>query len=331
MKYQHLSIEERELIQLGLWEKRSVRIIAKELGRSPASISREIKRNLPPEIHRYTPRKAQERAIANRSHRGRKERLKNELIRNYVIEHLRYRWSPEQIVGRMSKDLNQKISHEAIYQFIYAQIYQKGWGYLKPGHEDLRIYLRQRRKRRLHKGMRKCQRMPSFQGVSIDLRPSIVDKRIRIGDWESDTVESINHKPGINTCVERKTGLVLISKLQDKKSQATMKVIARRMANFPDQAKRTITFDNGFENRNWKDLEMNSGLRAYFAHPYHSWERGTNENTNGLIRDYFPKKTDFTIITEEELSFVEGELNNRPRKRLNWKTPLEVISVALQS
>lgn len=330
MKYQHLSIEEREFIQLSLWGKKSVRTIAQELGRSAASISREIRRNLPPEIRRYTPRKAHEQALANRGYRGRKERLKNESIRKYVIEHLKRRWSPEQIAGEIEEDLNQKISHEAIYQFIYAQIYQKGWGYLKPGREDLRPYLRQRRKRRIHKGMRKCHRMPSFQGASIDLRPSIVGARGRIGDWESDTMESINHKPGINTCVERKTGLVMITKLKDKKSQATMKAIEKRMANFPDNAKRTITFDNGLENRNWKDLEKNSGLRTYFAHPYHSWERGTNENTNGLIRDYFPKKTDFTIITEEELSFVEGELNNRPRKRLGWKTPLEVWSVALE-
>lgn len=330
MRYTHFSIEEREIIQIGLWQKESIRSMAKKLGRSPASVSREIRRNLPPEHRRYTPRLANERAMAHRRIRGRVERLKNDTVRRYVISHLKRRWSPEQISGRIKADLGETISHEAVYQFIYAQIYQNGWGYLKPGQEDLRIYLRRRRKRRIHKGTRKCRRMPSFQGVSIDLRPDIVDKRIRIGDWESDTVESISHKPGINTCVERKTGFVLMTKLPDKKSQATMKAIEKRMADFPDNAKRTITFDNGFENRNWKELENQTGLRTYFAHPYHSWERGTNENTNGLIRDYFPKKTDFTTIREAELSFVEGELNARPRKRLGWKTPLEVFSVALQ-
>ena len=280
-------------------------------------------------MHRYTPRLANERAMAHRKMRGRKERLKNDSIRRYVVSHLKRRWSPEQISRRMKIDLGETISHEAIYQFVYARV-SKASGLIYSYQEDLRSYLRRRRKRRIHKGMRSCGRIPSFRGVSIDLRPIIVAQRTRVGDWESDTVESINHKPGINTCVERKTGFVLMTKLQDRKSHATMKAIEMRMNNFPDSAKYTITFDNGFENRDWKDLEKNSGLRAYFAHQYHSWERGTNENTNGLIRDYFPKKTDFTMIREEELSFVERELNARPRKRLGWKTPLEVMSVALQ-
>ena len=330
MKYLHFSIEEREKIQTMLWQKSSIRTIAKAIGRSASSVSREITRNLPPENYQYTSRVANARAIKQRKSRGRIERLKNNHIRQYVISHLKLRWSPEQISGRIKIDLGETISHEAIYQFIYNQIYQKGWGYLKPGHEDLRIYLRRRRKRRIHKGLRKCQRVPSFQGVSIDLRPNIVNKRSRIGDWESDTVESINHKPGINTCVERKTGLVLITKLKDKKSHSTLKAISSRMKFIPKKAKHTITFDNGHENSGWKKLEEVIKVKTYFAHQFHSWERGTNENTNGLIRDYFPKKTDFTIIKEEELSFVERELNNRPRKRLGWKTPSEAMSVALQ-
>lgn len=331
MKYKHISIEEREKIQIMLWEKQSIRSMAKIFGRSPASISREINRNIPALHRRYTPRLAHERAMLHRTRRGREERLKNGDIWQYVTYHLKKRWSPEQISGRIEIDLGEKISHEAIYQFIYHQIYQKGWGYLKPGCEDLRIFLRRRRKRRMRKGLRKPQRMPSFQGVSIDLRPSIVDTRSRIGDWEGDTVESLNHKPGINTCVDRKTGLVLITKLKDKKSYSTVEAISDRMKHIPKKAKHTITFDNGSENSDWKAIETNTEMKTYFAHQFHSWERGTNENTNGLIRNYFPKKTDFTIIKEEELSFVERELNNRPRKRLGWQTPLEAMGVALQS
>lgn len=331
MKYQHFLIEEREKIQEMLWQKSSIRSIAKALGRSPSSVSREIQRNKPPERNRYTPRVAHERALAHRKRRGREERLKNNAIRDYVIVHLKKRWSPEQISGKIQIDLGEKISHEAIYQFIYAQIHQNGWGYLKPHCEDLRMYLRRRRKRRTHKGLRQSQRIPSFQGISIDLRPAIVQGRARLGDWESDTVESINHKPGINTCVERKTGFVLITKLQDRKSESTVKAISSRMEVIPKDAKQTITFDNGFENSGWKKLEELVKIKAYFAHQYHSWERGTNENTNGLIRDYFPKKTDFTTIKEEELAYVENELNSRPRKRLGWKTPSEAWSVALQS
>lgn len=331
MKYLHFSIEEREKIQQMLWQKSSIRTIAKELDRSPSSVSREITRNLPAEHYQYTPRLANQRALKKRKSRGRIKRLKNNRIRKYVIYYLKRRWSPEQISGRIKIDLGETISHEAIYQFIYNQIYQKGWSYLKPGCEDLRMYLRRRRKRRIHKGLRKCKRMPSFQGISIDLRPSIVNARSRIGDWESDTVESINKKPGINTCVERKTGLVLITKLKDKKSYSTVNAINDRMKFIPKKAKHTMTFDNGPENSGWKKLEELTKIKTYFAHQYHSWERGTNENTNGLIRDYFPKKTDFTIIKKEELSFVEKELNDRPRKRLGWQTPSEAMSVALQS
>lgn len=329
MQYKHFSIEEREKIQEMLWQKSSIRDIAKALGRNPSSISREIAKNRFNQINKYAPRAAHNRAMIKRKIRGRTDRLKNERIRKYVIEHLKRRWSPEQIAGRIKEELNEKISHEAIYQYVYAQIYRDGYGYLKPSCEDLRMCLRRRRKRRMRKGLRKPQRMPSFQGVSIDFRPAVVEKRLRIGDWESDTVESANHKPGINTCVERKTGFVMITKLKNGKSESTVSAIKNRMFLLPNKAKRTITFDNGRENSSWRELEEAIGIKAFFAHQYHSWERGTNENTNGLIRDYFPKKTDFTKIKENDITYIEYELNSRPRKRLNWKTPLEAMSVAL--
>lgn len=329
MQYRHLSIEEREFIQRGLWEKRSLRSIALELGRSPASLSREIGRNLPPERFLYTPRVAHERALRKRKSRGRTERLKSDRIRQYVRAHLKKRWSPEQIARRIRIDLGETISHEAIYQYIYAQIHRNGWGDLKSGHEDLRPYLRRKRKRRLKKGSRRCQRIFKPKGASIDERPPIVAKRLRIGDWEGDTVESKDHKPGINTLVERATGLVLITKLEAKTSEATRNAVTRRLSQLSKEARHTLTLDNGSENQDWQTIESATGLKCYYANPYHSWERGTNENTNGLIRDYFPKKTDFTTIREEEIAFVEAELNARPRKRLGWLTPLEAMSVAL--
>lgn len=330
MKYKHLTVEEREKIQELLWQKSSIRSIATALKRSPSSVSREIRRNLPPIHYRYASRLAHERALVKRKIRGRTERLKNDRVRDYVIFYLKKRWSPEQISGTIKEAINQTISHEAVYQYVYAQIHRSGWGELKLGREDLRPYLRRRRKRRIPKGTRRCQRIFKPKSVSIDNRPAIVEKRKRIGDWESDTVESVNHKPGINTLIERKSGLVLITKLSGKNGQATIMAISRRLDSLPQKVKRTMTFDNGPENSNWQELERQTKIKIFFAHAYHSWERGTNENTNGLIRDYFPKKTDFTTISYEELSFVEWELNTRPRKRLGWKTPLEVMSVALQ-
>ena len=329
MKYQHLSVEEREKIQELLWQKASIRNIAIAIDRNPSSVLREFRRNYPPEHKRYTPRLAHERALVKRKSRGRTERLKNGNIRSYVVEKLKRRWSPEQIAGRVKKDIGESISHEAIYQYVYAQIHRNGWGELKPGREDLRPYLRRRRKRRFRKGSRRCQRIFKPKGDSIDNRPSIVEKRKRIGDWESDTVESKDHKPGINTLVERKTGLVFITKLEDKTSAATTYAIQQRMRALPRNLLRTMTFDNGPENSDWQKIERQTEMKTFFAHAYHSYERGTNENTNGLIRDYFPKKTDFTATSNEEISFVERELNNRPRKRLGWRTPLEVMGVAL--
>ena len=329
MQYTHLSIEERECIQHSLWEKRSIRSIASELNRSPSSVSREIQKNLPPQHFLYTPRVAHEKALRKRKSRGRTERLKNDTVREYVVFHLKLRWSPEQIAGSMKLDLRETISHEAIYQYVYAQVHRDGYGELKPGHKDLRCYLRRKKKRRTKKGSRRGQRIFNPRGASINERPSVVAERSRIGDWEGDTVESKDHKPGINTLVERKTGLVCITKLKDRTSKATTGAVTSRLTHLPKEARQTLTLDNGSENSDWKTIESQTGLQCYYANPYHSWERGTNENTNGLIRDYFPKKTDFTTIPEEELAFVEHELNTRPRKRLNYLTPLEVMSVAL--
>ena len=332
MKYKHFTIEEREKIQYGLWEKKSFREISKEINRSPSSISREVKKNQD-SIGRkfYNPRVAHRKALKKRSSRGRKERLKNDTIRDYVLKELKKRTSPEQISGRIKKEHpGQSISHEAIYQFVYNQINREGWGLLKPGCQDLRPCLRRKKKRRAKKGQRRCQRIFKPQGPSISLRPQIVNKRSRIGDWESDTIVSKDQKPGVNTLVERKTGLVFITKLKDKTSQATLEAIAKRLSNLPEKTKKTATFDNGPENQRWQELEKETGLKAFFANAYHSWERGTNENTNGLVRDYFPKKTDFTMIPNEKIQEVEELLNSRPRKRLGWKTPLEVFSVALE-
>lgn len=330
MTYKHLSVEERELLQLLWWERRSVRTIANVLGRSPSSISRELGRNFPPEHDVYTPRLAHERALKKRKSRGRKERLKNEEIRHYVIAHLKLRWSPEQIAGRIKRDMGESISHEAIYQFIYAQIHRHGHGPVKPGRLDLRPCLRRKKKRRTPKGFRKCQRVLKPKGISIDFRPQIVAEKGRIGDWESDTVESKDRRAGVNTLLERKTGFFLVTKLPNKTANATEAAIWNRLSEFPEEARLTITFDNGTENSNWQNLETENNLRCFFAHPYHSWERGANENANGLLRDYFPKKTDFTIVTKEEFAYVERELNDRPRKRLGWLTPKEAMSVALQ-
>lgn len=319
------------MIQRKLWEKKSVRSIALLLCRSPSSVSREITRNIPL-ARSYKPRVANERALEKRKYRGRKLRLKSSFIRRYVISRLKSGYSPEQIAGRLHLECpSESISHEAIYQYVYSHAYREGWGTMRPGYHDLRPYLKRRHKRRAKKGMRRCQRLWKPRGISIDERPKEVEARNVVGHWEGDSMISRESKVGLNTLVERKTGLVFITKIADGTAEKTRRAVMERFRVLPQAFRKTLTVDNGSENAEYRELTEELNISCYFAHPYHSWERGTNENTNGLIRWYFPKRTDFATIPDEAIKAVEDALNNRPRKRLGWKTPLEAFnsSVAL--
>lgn len=332
MKYKHLTIEEREIIQEMWWKRESVREIAKRLDRNPGTISRELNKNFPLQ-KRYTPRLAHERALKKRKSRGRELRLKNGFIRRYTIDHLKQGYSPEQISGRLTLEYPKyKISHEAIYQYIYSQVHRDGYGYMRPGYHDLRQYLKRRHKRRQRKGLRKSEKVPKFNGISIEQRPHEIDLRKTIGHWEGDSMISRKSLVGLNTLVERKTGLVFISKIKDGTASETSKIVVDRLNQIPKQYRETLTLDNGGENADWKNIEQQTEIKTYFCHAYCSGERGTNENTNGLIRWYFPKGTDFATISDEMIQQIENVLNNRPRKRLGWRTPLEAFneSVALE-
>lgn len=334
MKYKHFTIEEREKIQEMLWRKQSLRAIAKELNRSPSSVFREIRRNKPAARNQYTPRLANKRAYEKRQSRGRKERLKNDTVRSYVVRHLKLGWSPEQIAGTIKENIRENISHEAIYQYVYAQIHRGGYGYLKKGGEDLRQYLPLRRKRRMHKGMRKVQRILKGPLPAIENRSALVELRTRIGDWEDDLVVSRATSDALKTLNDRRSGIVFITRVHNHTMAETNRVVQERMQTIPRSLRKTLTRDRGSENMGYRELEENLGLRCYFANAHHPWERGSNENTNGLIRRYFPKKTDFRTITDAEIQRVEYLLNSRPRKRLGFKTPYEVFyqltGVALQ-
>ncbi|PIT92634.1 MAG: hypothetical protein COU08_01405 [Candidatus Harrisonbacteria bacterium CG10_big_fil_rev_8_21_14_0_10_42_17] len=331
MKFKHFSIEECEKIQEMLWQKSSIRVIAKAMGRSPSSVSREINRNIPLK-RSYRPRIAHGRALEKRTSRSRKIRLKNGLVRRYVLIGLKSGLSPEQISGRLHLEYpKESISHEAIYQYIYSHIYRGGCGKVRPGYHDLRKYLKRRHKRRGQRGMRSVQRVFRPKGPSIDDRPKEIETRKVLGHWETGSMISKKSKVGLNTLVERKTGLVFISRIENSKAETTKDIIVERLGRLPSEVRKTVTSDNGTENSLFDSVMTELGILWFFAHPYHSWERGTNENTNGLIRWYFPKGTDFATIDDEAIRVVENALNNRPRKRLGWKTPLEAFneSVAL--
>ena len=326
MNYQHLTIEEREIIQLMLWQKKSVRTMAKELNRNPSSISREINKSRRSDGKRlYIPRAAHERAVQRRSIRGERRLVNNERLRDYVIKHLKLGWSPEQISAKAEEITSAKISHEAIYQYIYAQVHRNGYGYIRPGCEDLRQYLPRRKKRRVRKGLRASYRIEKGPLPSIDNRPQEVETRKKVGHWEDDLIVSKVSKHALKTVNERVSGIVFIEKVNNKTISESNRSVAKRLKSIPPEYRKTLTRDRGCENLGHVELEKELGIICFFAHAYHSWERGSNENLNGLIRRFLPKGTDFRTVSNKQIKHIEYLINSRPRKRLGWKTPYEVF------
>jgi len=323
-QYTQLTLAERNQIHFMLWDKLSIREIARQLDRNPSTISREIKRNTPPIKRRYTPHLAQEKYQIRKMTARQRPRLKDPKVVEYVLLKLKADWSPEQIAGKWNKTHRKlKISHEAIYQYIYASS--------RPGDKnDLRPYLRRKHKRRKRKYILYKQGKTTIPNrISIDLRPKEVEKRKVVGHWEGDSVVSRKSKVALNTLTERKTLLTKITKLNRKNMEETTNAVIKRLESCPEKLRQTLTLDNGTENAGHEKITENLKIKCYFAHPYHSWERGTNENMNGLIRQYFPKGTDFAKVTEEEIQRVEDMLNNRPRKKLNYLTPNEAFARAV--
>lgn len=322
--YSQLILKERENIHFMLWDGLSVWEIARRLKRNPSTISREIKRNTPLQRRRYTPHLAQE-GYENRKRVARERpRLKDPRIVEYVHEKMiNSGWSPEQIAGRWNRRHRKlKISHEAIYQYIYASC--------KPGEQgDLRPYLRRKHKRRNRKKVPFKELKTTIPNrVSIDRRPKYIEKRVQLGHWEGDSIESNKRsKACLNVLNERVSKLVKVSRVPSKKTHHTAQAVIQKLHNYPEDLRRTLTLDNGLENADHQEITEIINTKCYFTHPYHSWERGTNENTNGLIRYYFPKGTDFAKVSEEEIKKVEDLLNNRPRKSLDYRTPLEVFNM----
>jgi len=289
---------------------------------------------------KYSADRAQARAEQNRKKQGRKTKLEHEPLRVYVVEKLKLGWSPEQIELRLPieypDDKHMRVSDEAIYQHVYAQVHREGYGYVKPGCEDLRIYLARRHKRRSKKGFRKAQKMERDASLpSIELRPKEVDERVVLGHWEGDTMVSRKSTARVKSINERVSGIVFFGITTDGTAKECNKVLIDRLEGIPSPYRKTLTQDRGKENYEYKDVQSALNIDCYFAHPYCSCERGSNENTNGLFRRYFPKGTDFGKITDQQVAEVEYLLNTRPRKRLGGLTPYEVFyqitGVALDS
>lgn len=290
---------------------------------------------------RYRADIAQKKCEERRKNQGRKSKLsRDETLLKYVVSKLRLGWSPEQISIRLPIDFSDKedmnISYEAIYQFIYKQIYRDGYGYAKPGCVDLRSFLPRRHRRRETKGLQKTTKQARLDSLpSIELRPQEVTTRTVIGHWEGDTLVSKQSLSRIKSMNELASGVVFFEKTRDGTSSSCNQALITRLQEIPERYRKTITQDRGSENMNYQNVEQNLSMSCYFAHPYASYERGANENANGLLRRFFPKKTDFATVPNEDIKKAEYLINSRPRKRLHGLTPYEVFyqktGVALDS
>lgn len=314
--YNHLSTHERDLLAVYRSQGRSLRQIARLLGRDPGTVSRELRRNAPP-IHTgyYLAHKAHQRATERNGRSRTHPRLKTAGIRRYVANRIRHGWSPELIAGRLRlRGAGPAVSHEAIYQWLYADA-----RHLIP----CLVRAHRRRKNRGYSRRHTKSHIPAR--VSIRQRPACVDARRERGHWETDTMISRRSAAALQVTVERTARYAKLAKLPAKEARAMSVALTRRLSHYPPELRRSLTYDNGSENTEHLRTNRILGTRSYFCEPYHSWERGTVENTIGLVRRFFPKKTDLATLSKNQIHTVERWLNHRPRKCLGFKTPAEVF------
>jgi transposase, IS30 family len=319
-KYTRLSFKDREEISRGIWAKESFADIAKRINRPTSTVSREVNGNNKYKWC-YRAEKAQDRAEELRKQGRCPKKLDGNLkLKEYVYEKLKTEWSPEEIANRIETDYPQdkdmRISHETIYKHIYCL----PRGELK---KELMKGLRQERKMRQPRKYAHYRKQRIQDIISISERPKEVEKRIVPGHWEGDLIVGKEHKSALGTLVERTTRLTLLVPLKEKDAFAVRKAFAREFKKIPKQFKKTLTYDRGSEMSQHKLFTENTKIQVYFADPYSPWQRGTNENTNGLIRQYFPKGTNFKEVSTKTIREAERRLNSRPRKTLDYYTPSE--------
>lgn len=318
-QYHHLTQQERYLIEYHLSMGKKQKEIAEILGCSPSTISREIKRNKHTSL---CGKVTYDYLFADYDARMRKETKPKRTafttkVKEYVVTSLKSQHSPEQISGRIKQDIGSTISIEAIYQFVYRDKAQGGILYT-----NLR-WQNRKRKRRFH-GRKRHREYGNAPRKSIHDRDAHIKTKSRFGDLEIDTIIGKNHKQAILTIVDRKTKYLWMQKLIFKRSENVSKATNKILASVSKHI-HSITSDNGSEFAAYEEMENELGIDFYFCDPYSSWQRGLNEHTNGLIRQYLPKKTDFTKVDYKTIKMIQNRLNNRPRKALGFKTPKEAL------
>jgi len=320
--YAQLGQKERDRIFLLKTKGKNNAAIAKLLGRSKTTIGRELRRNIHKKLKRYLPDTAQRKAD-KRKGSGRKQKYTEKLLRlkHRIVTLLKKGWSPDLIAGRFKRSHQPYLNQESIYQFIYSKEGRK---------TNLRQYLRQaHRIRRMRLGRKARNRIGIPNRVDIEKRPKIVETRTEFGHWEGDNIVYNGHRKVLGTSVERKTRKVIITKPRDLTAKEKARCWIRRFRSLPVEAKRTMTYDNGREAVAHETVTASIGMKFFFAKTHAPWQRGTNENRNGLVRFYLPKDTDLNRISSGQIRHVESLINNRPMKLLHYRTPNEAFLVEM--
>ena len=324
MSHKQLSSNNRVVLERLFRAKIKQKEMARILKVDPSTISKELRRNKDKNGN-YRAKIAIKKVKKRRTKANQKfKKLPSKsALKQYVVRKLKKYWSPEQIAGKLAqKHAKTVICNETIYQFVYKD---------RP---DLKPFLRCKKKKyRKRHGTSAREKAREAKIKRIDTRPEIVETRERIGDWEGDTIRGEDKKSALLTHVERKSGYLIANRLERALAEATRIITVEEFSKLPKKKRYTITYDNGSEFAEHQTTEDRLKIAVYFAYPYHSWERGTNENTNGLLRQFFPKGTDFTKISILDLQKAVNLINNRPRKRLKYHTPKEVFSgkIAIRS
>jgi len=314
----HLTKEQRYTISSMLKSGYSQSEIAKTIGKDKSVVSRELDRNSDARSGEYRSDLAQRKT--NNRHKTKPKRIRfTEEVKANVEALLKEDYSPDQVVGTLNKQGKACVSHERIYQHIWRDKKEKG---------NLYLYLRHQGRKYRKRGDQKDKRGIIKDRVSIEKRPEVVEKRERFGDLEVDLIIGKNHNQAMLTINDRASGTLKIRKVPSKESKVVSRAIVEELKEWKPYIK-TITADNGKEFADHKYVAEELGIDFYFARPYHSWERGSNENLNGLVRQYFKKSSDFEPITQEQVKDVEFKLNQRPRKRFNYENPIFVMDQLL--
>ncbi|WBL23793.1 IS30 family transposase [Zunongwangia sp. HRR-M8] len=322
-KYKRLSFKERVIIQTLIDEEKTKACIAKKLNRARSTISREINKLVVNKDDKYDATLANWLAKDDYLNKRNLDKINTHIkLKFFVYKGLLQGWSPDQISGRLKDKYPNDPVMSISYEAIYMHIYRHRQASLNKKLIKLLPYQKSQRRR----ANAKTKRGSKIKGIiNIKDRPKHIENRLEIGHWEGDLVIGKGQKSAIGTIVERKSRFVCIIKLKDRKSATVTKQFAKVLQGFNQHLIKTMTYDNGVEMAKHKDFTKQTGIKVYFADPYASWQRGTNENTNGLIRRYFPKRTDFNKVTAKQLKYVQDKLNNRPRKIINYKTPNEIF------